>query len=234
MQRGFIICWLISILATAFSLSVFAHGDVHERITAVTTQILSNAANPELWLLRADLRRQHGEFRDALADLEIASRLKPGWSLVMLQRARIFFDTAKFSDCERAATDCLRLDAVNVDAQILRARSLVHLGNFSAAAADYDAVLNPTNAATPLPDLYLERARAKAELKHFDDAIRGLDDGIKRLGQTPSLALPAIEYERQRGAFEAALERLDRAKGFFDNETFVRQRGEILKQAGRN
>jgi tetratricopeptide (TPR) repeat protein len=229
MLRPVLLLWSTVI----FSLCAFAHGDLHERIAAVTAQIQTNPASPGLWLQRADLHRQHGEFAAAKNDLDHAAQLKPGWPAAHLQRARISFDTEKFSDCELAATACLNLEPTNADALVLRARSLVQLKEFTRAAADYDAVLDATNSAAPLPDLYLERARAHAAVENWDAAIHGLDAGMKRIGATPSLALPAIEFERQRGAFDTALERLDRAKGFFNDGSYTRLRGEILKQAGR-
>jgi tetratricopeptide (TPR) repeat protein len=213
--------------------NLFAHGDLHERIAAVTAQIQTNLANPDLWLLRADLHRQHSEFDDALTDLDHAAQLKPDWAAAHLERARLCFDTAKFPECEHAASECLKLDPTNPDALVLRARSFAQLKEYSRAAADYDAVLNVTNSAAPLPDLYLERARAQAAVENWDAAIHGLDAGMKRLGATPSLALPAIEYERARGAFDAALERLERAKGFFNEESYAKSRAEIMVQAGR-
>ena len=212
---------------------VQAHGDVHERIIALTAQLRTNSANPELWLQRADLHRQHGDFDAAQTDLDRAVQLKPKWAGAELQQARIAFDREKFPTAVRAAGDCLTLEPANADALVLRARSLVHLEQWSPAIADYDAVLNRTNAARLLPDLFLERARAQAALGKFDDAVRGLDDAMRQLGETPSFALPAIEYERQRGAFAAALARLERAGKFFDRENFLALHGEILLQAGR-
>ena len=210
-----------------------AHGDLHERITAISAQILTNPSSPDLWLQRADLHRQHAEFDAAQTDLDHAAQLKPGWASAELQQARIAFDRENFPGAVRAAGDCLMLDPTNADARVLRARSLVRLQQPARAIADYDAVLTRTNSARPLPDLFLERARAQAALEKFDDALHGLDDAMRQLGDTPSFALPAIEYERQRGAFGAALARLERAEKFFDRESFLALRGEILLQAGR-
>lgn len=210
-----------------------AHGDLHERIVALTEQLRTNRTNPDLWLRRADLHRQHGEFKSAQADIGKAARLKPAWAATSLQRARVFFDMGKLPDAISAATDCLKLDSSNADALVIRARTRARLGKFAAAAADYDRVLSDTNNARPLPDLFIERARTQAAQGRLGDAIRGLDDAQKRFGETPSFALPAIEYERQRGNFTAALERLERAKNFFNADSHARLREEILKQAHR-
>jgi tetratricopeptide (TPR) repeat protein len=222
---------MLTLLAgSALAFRVHAHGDLHERITAITAQLLTNSASPQLWLQRADLNRQHADFAAAQADLDQVFRLKPGWSAAALQQARIAFDRENFPGAVRAAGDCLQLDPANADARVLRARSLVRLQEPERAIADYDAVLNRTNSARPLPDLFLERARAQAALGKFADAVRGLDDAMRQLGDTPSFALPAIEYERQRGDCAAALARLERARGFFNKESYDKLRVEILKQ----
>jgi tetratricopeptide (TPR) repeat protein len=224
---------LVFTAMTGFVRQSAAHGDLHDRIVALTWQISTNQTVPELWLERADLHRRHRDFNAAQADLEHVFKLRPAWSSAALQQARLSFDLEDFSHCERAATDCLSHDPTNADALVLRARSLVHLNKLSAAIRDYDTVLTSTNFARPLPDLFIERARAQAAHKNLDAAVAGLDTAIRLLGETPSFAFPAIEYERQRGAFSAALERLERARKFLDHESFLTMRGEILLQAGR-
>lgn len=219
--------------STILAFRVQAHGDLHERINSLTAQILTNSTNPELWLQRADLHRQHAEFAAAQTDLDRAMQLKPGWASAALQQARIAFDREDFPGCEQAATSCLQLEPGNARALVLRARSLVQLKQLARAIADYDAVLTRTNSARPLPDWFVERAQAQAALGKLADAVHGLDDALRELGETPSFALPAIEYERQRGAFAAALARLERAENFFDRESFLALRGEIFLQAGR-
>ncbi len=221
------------VLSWAGALPAVAHGDLHDRIVALTVRLQTNAANGELWLQRADLRRQHGEWEAALEDVESAGRLKPDWLPARLQRARIFHDQEKSAETVRAATYCLVLDPANADALVLRARSLARLGKFEAAVADYDAVLADAGGPRPLPDLFLERARCLAALGKHERAVRGLDEGLRQLGETPSLALPAIDYERDRGAFAAALDRLERARKYFDRESHLVLRGEIFLQAGR-
>lgn len=225
-MKRFVWIFFVASIGLGVPVCARAHGDLHERIVAVTAQLETNAASPELWLVRADLQRQHGDFIAALSDLSRATALKTNWPAAILQRARIAADMEIFPECIRSATACLGLDPANADAHVLRARALAKQKDFAAAAADYDAVLDATNAATPLPDLYLERARARAELKEFAVALAGLDAGMARFGSTPSLALPAINYERERGNIAAALERLATARPFFNAESYAAlQRG---------
>ena len=210
-----------------------AHGDLHEHILALTQQLQTNSASAELWLQRADLNRQHGDFIHATADTAEALQLKPAWPAAILQRARIQFDAGQLAAAAESATACLRLDGANPDALVIRARSRAQLGQLAEAVADYSCVLAPANGPRPLPDLYLERARAQAALGRLADAVRGLDEGLMRLGETPSLALPALEYERTLGDFAAALARVERVRKFLPPENFLALRGEVLLQAGR-
>ncbi len=212
---------------------VFAHGDLHERILALTQQIQTNSATADLWLQRADLHRQHGDFIHATADAAEAARLRPDWPAAILERARIQFDAGQSAAAIEAATACLQLAASNPDALVIHARSRVQLGQLAEAVTDFNDVLAMTNRPRPLPDLYLERARAQAALGQLADAVRGLDEGMARLGETPSLALPALEYEQALGNFVAALTRVERGRKFFTPENFLLRRGEILLPANR-
>jgi len=58
-------------------------------------------ANPELYLHRAELHRQHSEFGMALADLTTAARLKPDWSTLLLVRAKTLFDARLVKESAR-------------------------------------------------------------------------------------------------------------------------------------
>ena len=231
--KGVVTLMLVAIGFNVARLQARAHGDLHERIQALTQQIHTNSANAELWLQRADLHRQHGEFIRATTDTAEAARLKPDWPAALLERARIYSDTGQFAAAVDSATACLRLDGANPDALVIRARCRVKLGQLAEAVADYNGVLAPTNGPRPLPDLYLERARAQTALGRFAAAVRGLDEGLARLGQTPSLALPALEYERESGDWEAALERVERVRQFLTPESFHAMRGEILWRSNR-
>lgn len=212
---------------------VLAHGDLHEQILGLTQRIQTNSSNADLWLRRADLFRNHGELAKAADDTETALKLRPGWAVAQLERARIQFDAGQFATAADSATKSLRDNPANSDALVLRARSRVQIGQLSEAVEDFNRVLTLANGPQPLPDLYLERARALAALGHIAEAIRGLDEGTSRLGETPSLILPALEYERSLGDFAAALKRVERSRLCFPAESFLTLRGEVLLQADR-
>jgi tetratricopeptide (TPR) repeat protein len=117
-----------------------------------------------------------------------------------------------------------------------RARALVALGRPVEGAASFTRALEAMPQDRPRPEYYLERARAleSAGTEHLNAALRGLDEGLARLGQPVVLQNYAIELELERGAYDGALARLERlADGSARKETWLVRRGEILESAGR-
>lgn len=206
-----------------------AHGDLDVRIAELTAQLATNPADAALWLRRADLRREHGEHDDALRDASRAQQLRPDWAAPRLQAARIQFAQNLFSNALSSTEAALRLEPDNADARVIRARCLVQSARTNEAVVELTRLL--AGNARALPDLYLERARWQAGCGDFAGAVKGLDEGIRRLGSTPSLVLPAIDYERQKGAYAAALARLDAAGKLIPPAAAAALREDILTAA---
>lgn len=120
----------------------------------------------------------------------------------------------------------------HVEALIIRARCEAKLGDATAAVADYTVAL--ARAEAPMPDLFLERARQQAKQGQFAEAVRGLDEAIMLFPLVPTLQLTAIDYDRKRGAFDAALGRTDELiQRYPVKEPWLTLRAEVLEQAGR-
>lgn len=222
---------LVSVCLVAGTRSALAHGDAHERIEVLSQALDEHPDWAELWLQRADLRRLHGELSAALVDANEALRLRPSWPPALLQRARVLLARQQYGSANAAADACLERAPDNSDARVVLARCHAALGDTNAAIDALNVVLS--GKATPLPDLYLERARWQAGLGDVRGAVQGLDAGMQRLGQTPSLALPALAYERQAGDFEAALDRLETLQRYIPYETYLAMKGEVLMEAGQ-
>lgn len=218
--------WLGLGFAGLWPLTVGAHGDLDLRVQAVSQQLRTNSTNAALWLERADLHRRHRDFLAALTDLTAAEQLRPRWVPVMLQRARVLADAGQPAGAIKAASECLTLDEGNADARVIRARCWAELGELTAAIADLDLVLAAP--ARPLPDLYLERARWQFAAGKPAAAVQGLEAGLARLGQTPSLLLPAIEYAQQAGDPAGALAQLEQARRFLAGPDYEFTRSNFL------
>jgi len=213
------------------ALRLVAHPELDAQIHALTAQLKEQPANAELYLSRADVRRQHGESDLALADIATAARLKPGWSKPLLVRAKTLFDANRIQEAQTTVEEFLRLEPNHATALVLGGRCKLKLGKLEQAITDYSAALQAF--AQPNPDLYVERAQLQASMGKFDEAVRGLDEGVARLAGIPTLQLVAIEYERQQGHFNAALERTDKLlRGVRQPDTLL-LRAQLLEHTGR-
>src|SRR3954468_20383167 len=74
----------------AFSAAAFGHGDLHERITALSEQIAAAPGKADLYLQRGEVYRNHEDWDLALADYDRADQLDPDNRVVVYARARLF------------------------------------------------------------------------------------------------------------------------------------------------
>jgi tetratricopeptide (TPR) repeat protein len=203
-----------------------------EQIAALTAQIKKEPTNAELLLRRSEVHRWHAEFVLAVADIDAAARLQPGWAKVSLARAFTFYAAGQEKEAMAAVQEFLKHEPAHAEGLALRARCHLKLGQPAAAVADYSAALKVF--AEPSPDLFVERARLQASLGRLGEAVRGLDEGLARLGPVPALQRLAIEYERQEGDFHEALKRVEKFMAHAPvKEPGLVLRAEVLEQAGR-
>ena len=223
---------LVLLLALSCPARALAHAGLDQRIVEITVTMTAQPQDATLWLERSDLHRRHEHFKDALADLDHAAKLRPGWPMLALGRARVFQDDGRTADALAAVQTFLNAVTNHAEALTIRAQCLLKQRKVAGAIVDFSSAIS--FAPSPSPDLFLERARAQAALGQIADAVKGLDEGMARLGAIPSLQLAAIEYERQQAGFDAALARVEKLTATFPvKEPWLVLRGEILAQAGR-
>lgn len=223
-------------IAFAFALpsAAGAHGAVHEQIAVVTRQIALHPTAASLYLKRAELHRFHRDWDAALADFDRCLRLVPGLPIVDFLRGRTLFEAGRPAAARPALDRFISAEPDHGEAFVVRARALAGLGEADAAVRDYTAALE--RIVEPRPDVYVERARVLAHLEpgRLDEALAGLDEGIRRLGPLIALERPAIDLELAEGRYDAALARVERIAAQADRpEVWLARRGEILRQAGR-
>jgi len=211
-----------------------AHGDLHDQIAAVTRQINRDPTNTAPYLKRGELHRVHGDWETALNDYAQVTRLDPNFWAIDFFRGRMMLE----ADRPKPARECLnRFLARQPDyseALIARARVLVKLRKPTAAARDFTRALGHLREAKP--EYYLERADAVISRsgRRVETALRGLDEGMKRLGPLPTLQLRAIDLELSRKHYPEALARLEQLIAQSPRkETWLARKGEVLQQAGR-
>src|SRR6266516_1284100 len=213
---------------------VSAHGDLDEQIAAVTKRIEKDPRNAALHLKRGQLHRMHREWDAAMADLDQAAMLDPDLSVTDLARGRTLLEANWPIFAKLTLDRFLAKQPTHSDGLITRARVLVKLKQPVAAAEDFARAI--ANRSEPEPYLFIERAQALASAgdDRLEGALRGLDEGVKKLGPLVTLQLPAIELELKGKRYEAALARLETiAAQSPRQETWLTRRAEILAQAGR-
>ena len=221
----------VVVLVTLLSSFARAHEGLHEQIVAVTAKIRRDPKNASLYLQRGELHRLHRDWTRAAADYDRAARLEPSLTIVDLARGKMLFESNRLQPAKFVLDRFLRRQPDHVEGFITRARVLAKMGARVQAAQDFTQALT----STPDSELYLERAQVLAEdERHIEDALRGLDEGIRRLGPLVTLQLFAIDLESRRKNYDAALARLDLIAAQSERkEMWLVRRAEILRNAGR-
>jgi tetratricopeptide (TPR) repeat protein len=220
--------------AVPFVQEARGHAELLIQIEEVTKEIERDPKNPELYLKRGELRRQHVEWDLSHADYDRAQALAPNLAVVDILRGRVYLD----SGWPLSALACLDHFLANQprhpEALIVRARIRTRLGMRLSAARDYDGAI--TLSPEAVPDLFIERAQvlAASGQEYLPEVMRGLDEGIAKMGSLVTLQLFAIDVEMRQKNYDGALARLEKiAEKSPRKETWLVRRGEILQQAGR-
>ena len=224
---------LLSALACAFaSANAFAHGDVHVRIVALTKEIAASPTNASLYFQRADLYRIDGDWTNALIDLNHVAQLDRTLKRVDFLRGLVQYEANQPQAALGPLNRYLSEKPPDSEAHTVRARVLAKIGRHSGAVDDYTAAIkiNPS----PNPELYIERSASWRAMGKLEDAVRGLDEGIRRMGPLVTLELPAVDLELALKNYDAALARIDAVTARLQRkETWLVRRAEILRTAGR-
>jgi predicted Zn-dependent protease len=237
--KGIVVIWGLSVLWTGISLSpcVLADRGIDEQIAQVTTLIEKDPDDAALFLRRGELHRIHRDWAKAEADLVKARELDPEMAAIDLCLGKLKLDAGKAAESKRALDLYLQKRPRDADAWAYRGRALVKMGRHVEAAESFTQALAHVRPDRPRPEYYFERAQAleAAGMAHLDQAVRGLDEGLQKLGDPVVLQNYAIELELKGRRYDAALVRLDRlAAGSRRKESWLVRRGEILEAAGRD
>ena len=228
--NGYLAAWVL-VLSSAVALPAEGHGALHERIAALSERLEQQPTNARLYLQRGELHRLHESWDAALADYDRAAQLDPELEAVDVSRGVLGLEADRPTLALPPLDRVLMRSPDHARARLIRARVLVRLERYEAAARDYSRAIR----FLPKPDHYLERAQALAALgeDHVASAIRGLDEGLERLGPIPTLQLYAVDLELRLRHYDRALARLDPLSGLVGQPSWLVRRAEILEQAGR-
>ncbi|MEI2726073.1 MAG: hypothetical protein V9H26_21940 [Verrucomicrobiota bacterium] len=212
--------------------SLQAHEDLTARILMLTTLLSTNPSNVEVLIQRGDIYRLHGNWTEARNDYAAAGKLATNSTAVLLGQAQLHVDVGEDAAARADFDAFIARVPTNSVALLGRARVLVRLGERRAAIADYSHAI--AVAANPQPEEFLERAGLQATESGAEAAIKGLDEGLARLGWAVTFQKAAIEYELKRARPDAALMRLETILARANRkETWLAWKGEILLGGGK-
>jgi predicted Zn-dependent protease len=224
MTRRVFLAWLV------LSAPLFAHESLHGQIGQMTKRIRADPANAALHLKRGELYRLHEQFELAARDYDRAAALDPQLHSVDLGRGLLWTASGRTSEAIGALQRYVAAEPNHPEGHVALARALVSAGRTSEGAIEYTAALR----SAPDPDIGIERAQAFLAAGRADDALRGIDEILARLGPVITLQLTAIDIEVRRGDLDGALRRIDAAIATTPrNEAWLELRGDILTCAGR-
>ena len=213
-------------------MNAMAHGALDERIRVVTAQIGFATNNAQLYLQRAELHREHKDWAAALVDYDRTEMLDARMTRLNFFRARMFSDMGDASKARELLDNYLVANTNDAEALVLRARERAKSGEGQEAVADFSRAIQLT--AEPQPELFLERASLLESAGRVEDALSGLDEGIKQLGGAIALQVRALDMDLKRTNYTGALVRVDKILETSPRrEVWLEKRGWILLQAGR-
>ena len=231
---------LAGLLALAVVVCVYpvhAHISAPEEIQAINTQIAEQPDSLELHLLRGDLHRGSKHWSEAIADFRKVLQMDRSNAAAELGIGNTWFDQGHNKRAIKHLNRSLALLPGNVRALVSRARDRSLSCEFVQAAVDYQRAIDTFKAPKdPLPEYYFEQARAleASGAGNINAAIEVLDAGITRLGDLRIVENYAIELERKRGNYTAALQLLDRIiDRSVRKEALLLTRGQILLESGQ-
>lgn len=213
--------------------SVRAHGDLHERIEAVSAELTSRPEDPDLLFNRGSLYAQHGDHAAAIADFSRVEKITPAQDGLYFAKARSCFG---LKDYRTALEELGRIPAPASEAgdvYLWRGRALAKLDQPLNAATNYRTAFAKLDHASP--DLFIEFSRtiASAGTNHYPAAITGLDQGISKIGPVITLDLEALDLEVKIGRTDDALARVNRMLEKIPGMvSLLKRKGEILELSG--
>jgi len=193
---------------------VSAHGDIHERIDALSEDVNHSAGDIEKLIRRGQLYLESGHSEEALDDFTLALKQDP-------QRNEIHFYIAQtqlaMKNSDKAFAR-VNIFLQNADSNAPRARGLLLRGDIYAkekkldeAAIDYTQVVAQKKLEA-LPDDYVRVADTylAADAKNAALALDWLNRGIEKLGSLAVLEERALNIEISEKRYPDAIARIDR------------------------
>jgi len=182
-----------------------AHGDVHQAIVTLTSELQAKPDSPKLLFERASLYAQYEHWNEALADLDRLKVLDPGGAMEPALRASVLRRSGKPAEARTLQETFLKTNPRHAQVRWDYAQTLADLKDTAGALRELDALLAAVE--NPPPDAIALRLRL-AEAADPAAALTWLD-GFLATRPLPVFQEEALRLELKLGRQADALKRMD-------------------------
>ncbi len=223
---------LVAAIVALLPAVLHAHGTSHELIDAVTREIAARPDDAALYLRRAFLHLEHGDWHACLLDADEAERRQKEDIGVGLMRGRALAAGGRYAEAKVVLDGFVASHPGHPNALMERARVQAALGQPADAANDF--VLAISHVARPEPDQVFELADFLQRAGRPNDALAAINTALKLTPGLPALLERAVQIEMECGRPDAALRRVDEAiRAAKIKEPLLAKRAALLARAGR-
>jgi predicted Zn-dependent protease len=208
------------------------HGAYHDVVTALSAELQKEPDDAALHYRLAVAHADHEEWQACLEEVVTVERLAPGAYPTGYLRGLALHAAGKDDEAKRELDAFLITQPKHVNALATRGRVLMKLGDPAAASQDFQKAIQ--HSVSPTAGLVSEAAKVIAAAGNPEDASKLLDERLKANGDDPELLACALEIDKGRGAWDAALRRVDALQKTAPKpEPWMARRAELLHTAGR-
>jgi len=207
-----------------------AHRESDVAISELGAWIEKTPDRPDLRLSRGGHYFDRERWVECEADLIVVAQRDPAFPGLDLAFARLYLATARLNEARTRLDRALRHHPNDPTALILRSRARAQSDDPTGAASDLTAAIEVLP--EPRPEHFLERAALPLPPT---EALRGMLEGIRRIGPALALMERALALEIQLGKTDDALARLATLRETASRKEFWWKRtGDVLAGTGRH
>jgi tetratricopeptide (TPR) repeat protein len=186
----------------------YAHGDIHERINFVTEDISASPNDAMLYIKRAALYLDDGDYGNTILDIEYVEKLEgPEFAPSFLVLAKMCYKMETFDAALKHIDDFLLLEPDHVLGLLTKAKILVAQEKNDLAADYYKLAIDKTT--TLLPQNFIDLIDAFRNAGQLDQAFQYYEIAQMKFGNLLVLDLMAIEISEIRSDFSTIHKILD-------------------------
>jgi len=174
---------LFCLVLVCVGMSCFAHGDLHERIEAISVIIEENPDSCDLYVKRGILYFQHEDNLMAQADFNISRNMGCASKEMKQNEGKNLAALNQYERAIEVMNEVLALDPENVRSLRIKADAEFAYGCYEFAAVNYETVIR--KASSTFTENYLEAAIAWERTESpegLKKAIALLQEGMDELG----------------------------------------------------